>query len=143
MKAIKLILSFLLISAATSFAQTAHHTYTQKSPNKIKVDPKVSKKLLKEVEQGKAYLVDVRTPEEYNEKHLKNAQNINIKSPEFAAKISKLDKNKPVYLYCRSGNRSGQATDSLIALGYKSSYNIGSLDSIASKGFPLDKAAIK
>ncbi len=143
MKRIKLILLFLVASAATTFAQTAHHAYTQKSSNKIKVDQKISKKLLKEVEQGKAYLVDVRTPEEYNEKHLKNAQNINIKSPEFAAQISKLDKIKPVYLYCRSGNRSAQATDSLIALGYKSSYNIGGLDSIASKGFPWIMVPIK
>lgn len=136
MKAIKSLILFLFISAG-AFAQQAHHTYTQKSPNKIKVDQQTSKKILKEVEQGKAYLVDVRTPEEYKEKHLKNAQNINIKSTDFAEKIAKLDKNRKVYLYCRSGNRSGQATDSLVSLGYHSSFNIGGLDSIASKGFPV------
>jgi len=138
MKTIKFLFLLIFLSAG-AFAQTLHQTYTQKSPNKIKVDQTNSKKILKEVEQGKAYLVDVRTPEEYNEKHLKNAQNINIRSTDFAEKIAKLDKNKKVYLYCRSGNRSGQATDSLITLGYNSSYNIGGLDSIASKGFPVEK----
>jgi len=135
---IKLIF-LLLFSSVGAFAQTTHHSYDQKSPNKITVDQANIRKILKDVEEGKAYLVDVRTPEEYGEKHLKNAQNINIRSTDFAEKVSKLDKSKTVYLYCRSGNRSGQATDSLINLGYAWSFNIGGLDSIASKGFPVGK----
>ncbi len=124
---------------AGAFAQTSHQTYTQKSPNKIRVNQTNSKKILKEVEEGEAYLIDVRSPEEYNEKHLKNAQNINVRSADFSDKIAKLDKDKKVYLYCRSGNRSGQATDSLITLGFNSSYNIGGLDSIANSGYPIAK----
>jgi phage shock protein E len=138
MKRLKFLFLLLSVSVGT-FAQTGHTTYHQRSPNKIRVDEANSKKIIKEVEQGKAYLVDVRTPEEYLEKHLKNAKNINFKSSDFAANIAQLDKSKKVYLYCRSGNRSGQATDSLINLGYKASFNIGGLDSIANKGFPLEK----
>lgn len=135
MKAVHFMFLLLFVSTG-AFAQNSHQSYTQKSPYKIKVDQINGKEILKEVEEGKAFLIDVRTPEEYNEKHLKNARNINIRSSDFSSKIRQLDKSKKVYLYCRSGNRSGQATDSLINLGYTSSYNIGGLDSIASKGFP-------
>jgi phage shock protein E len=132
------ILLFLLVAGIVTYAQTGHKTYIQKSPNKIIVTDSVSKQLLDEIAQGKAYLVDVRTPEEYALKHLKYAQNANLKSADFANQIAKLDKNKQIYLYCHSGNRSAQATDSLLVLGYKRSYNIGGLDSLVKVGFPVN-----
>lgn len=122
---INLLLCLLFATSLGVFAQPSPQKYTQKSPNKIVVTSQESRKILGEVEAGKAYLIDVRAPEEYSEKHLKYAQNINIRSAEFGSKISQLDKRKPIYLYCRSGNRSGKATDSLLTLGYSLSYNIG------------------
>src|ERR1700739_3600658 len=48
-------------------------------------------------------LVDVRTPEEYQEGHLKNALNYNINGDDFNNQLSKLDKTKPVMVYCLAG----------------------------------------
>lgn len=124
----------LLLTIAGLHAQTI---YVQKKSEKIVVTPGVEKTLLTSIEQGKAYLIDVRTPEEYSQHHLKYAANINIRSADFAGEIKKLDKDKPIYLYCHSGNRSGRAADSLQTLGYHLSYNIGALDSLTKAGFPV------
>ena len=71
------------------------------------------------------YLIDVRTPEEFKSGYLEDAINIewqNIKN------LSKeIKKDEKIYLYCRSGNRSGKATDILINLGYKNVKNIGGI----------------
>lgn len=136
MKRNLIILLLLLIAATGLKAQETHVPYVQKSPNKIAVTPKTSANLIDEIAQGKAYLVDVRTPEEYNKQHLKYAQNINIRSANFGEQVKKLSKGKQIYLYCHSGNRSGKATDSLQTLGYVRSYNIGALDSLIKAGFP-------
>lgn len=93
---------------------------------------------LAKIKAGKAYLVDVRTPEEFNSGHLQYATNINFNSPEFKTEIGKLDKGKPVYLYCRSGNRSGKAADTLKTLGFHAFYNIGGFEQLKADGFPAD-----
>ncbi|WP_452223617.1 rhodanese-like domain-containing protein [Lacinutrix chionoecetis] len=64
-------------------------------------------------------LVDVRTPEEYKEGHLASAQNIDFNSPTFEEDIDKLDKNKPVILYCKSGGRSAKCADRMQEAGFK------------------------
>lgn len=75
-------------------------------------------------EHGEQQLVDVRTLEEFNEGHLKNAQNICVTDDDFKQNISKLDKDKPVYLYCRSGKRSASAAKILKDLGFKEIYDM-------------------
>lgn len=69
-------------------------------------------------------LIDVRTPEEYAEGHLENAININVNSNNFAKQVEKFDKNKPVYIYCRSGGRSGSAGVILEKMGFKEIYDL-------------------
>ncbi|SDB28593.1 Rhodanese-related sulfurtransferase [Flavobacteriaceae bacterium MAR_2010_188] len=70
-------------------------------------------------------LLDVRTPEEFAEGHINDAQNINFLEPEtFYIEVEKLDRSKPLYLYCRSGNRSGQAAVKLDSLGFKKIYDL-------------------
>ena len=51
-------------------------------------------------------LIDVRTPNEYSSGFIANAENINFKSKNFLSQISKLDKSKPLLLYCSAGGRS-------------------------------------
>lgn len=65
-------------------------------------------------------LLDVRTPEEFSEGFIEGAININIYDKTFADKISKLDKSKPVYVYCRSGARSQSAAKQMQQLGFTS-----------------------
>ncbi len=136
-----LILISLLIGSFSGIGQSPapHTTYTQKNSPKLVVKPAISKKILDEVASGKAYLIDVRTPEEYAEKHLKYAQNINIRSEKFASEINTLSKKKKIYFYCRSGNRSGKAADTLQTFGYRLGINIGGLDSLVTNGLPLDR----
>lgn len=63
-------------------------------------------------------LLDVRTPDEYNAGKIGNAVNINFFDADFAAQVDKLDKSKPVLIYCASGNRSGKATAIMKNMGF-------------------------
>ena len=54
-------------------------------------------------------VLDVRTPEEFASGHLVGAVNINLESGSFESDIAGLDQGAPYAVYCRSGNRSGQA----------------------------------
>jgi rhodanese-related sulfurtransferase len=70
-------------------------------------------------------LIDVRTPEEYAEGAIKGSVNIDFFNQQaFIKQISSLDKNKPVYLYCRSGNRSMKAARQLVSLGFEKVYDL-------------------
>jgi len=73
------------------------------------------------------YWIDVRTAEEYAVGHVSQA--INISYEQIAARIPEVtdDRNALIYLYCRSGRRSGIAKDSLDRLGYRNVVNIGGL----------------
>ena len=69
-------------------------------------------------------LVDVRTPEEYKEGYIENSQNIDYKSHTFDEDIEKLDKAKPVVLYCRSGKRSARCAKKLKDAGFIKIYDL-------------------
>ena len=72
-----------------------------------------------------AVILDVRTPEEVEEGYIPKARNIDFYlGPDFMAEIEKLDKNKNYYVYCRSGNRSGQACSLMNNIGIKNAYNL-------------------
>ena len=69
-------------------------------------------------------LVDVRTPGEFMSGHITGATNIDFESGTFEADIQKLDKSKSYAVYCRSGNRSGQATALMVKDGFKVVFNL-------------------
>ncbi len=71
-------------------------------------------------------LLDVRTKEEYQESHLKDA--INIPHNQINKNID-LSKEKIIFVYCKSGNRSKTAYDTLTELGY-TVYDLGAMESI-------------
>lgn len=64
-------------------------------------------------------LVDVRTPAEYAEGHIVGAVNIDVQSPDFAEKITTLNKSRKVAVYCRSGRRSKMAAEQLDKAGFR------------------------
>jgi phage shock protein E len=81
-------------------------------------------------------VIDVRTPAEYDAGHLKITDAIfNWNGGEFQEAIGDLDKDKTYYLYCRSGNRSGQAARMMKDKGFENVFNIGGFDDLASNGF--------
>ena len=63
-------------------------------------------------------IIDVRTPAEFASGHLDGAVNIDVQSPDFAAQIMELDPNGEYFVYCRSGNRSGQAIAQMNQMGF-------------------------
>ncbi|NNC85717.1 MAG: rhodanese-like domain-containing protein [Bacteroidia bacterium] len=71
-----------------------------------------------------AILIDIRTPQEVSEGYIKNAKNIDYYNDSFMDKINELDKNQPIYLYCRSGGRSGKALIMLKDEGFMEVYNL-------------------
>ncbi len=73
---------------------------------------------------SKAQRIDVRTPQEFASGHLEGFLNFNISDPSFQDKISKLDKNKPVFVYCAVGGRSAAATRQLSSLGFTKIYDM-------------------
>lgn len=69
-------------------------------------------------------LVDVRTPEEFKDGYIEHSQNIDFNSPTFDEDVSKLDKSKPVILYCRSGGRSSKCSEKLLQAGFVKIYEL-------------------
>ncbi len=73
----------------------------------------------------KAVVIDVRTDNEVADGIIINAIHIDIyKGQEFVNEIEELDKDKNYYVYCRSGNRSGQACNIMNQLGFENAYNL-------------------
>lgn len=72
----------------------------------------------KNMKEQNAQLVDVRTPAEFSDGHLKEATNIDILQPNFKEKVSGLDKEKPVLVYCKMGGRSSKAASILKDMGF-------------------------
>ncbi len=75
-------------------------------------------------ESDHPYLIDVRTPEEYNESHIPGALNINIQDPDFQDKIDELPEGKEYLVYCRSGGRSARACQMMATQGLENLYNL-------------------
>lgn len=65
-----------------------------------------------------AAIIDVRTPEEWATGHLEGAVRIGIADADFAQQLEALDKSADYYIYCRSGNRAGQAIDYMQSAGF-------------------------
>ena len=69
-------------------------------------------------------LVDVRTPKEYNAGHIDDAINIDISDKEnFIREVNKLDKDKPIYIYCHIGGRSNKVSKILESQGFAEVYD--------------------
>ena len=126
----KYLILFFLLPATLSYSSCESNTkktdiksennsaLNQEQVPKVQVIPADEYK--KAVSQPEIQLVDVRTPEEYNNGHIGNALNIDYYNPEFKNQIAKLDKTKPVYIYCRSGSRSQSAAKIMEELGFVS-----------------------
>jgi phage shock protein E len=89
--------------------------------------------IVERIKEADAQLIDVRTADEYIADHASGATNIpldNILSGNFKG----IDKDKPIYVYCRSGMRAGQAKIALEKLGYKNVTNLGGINNWKDQG---------
>ncbi len=83
-------------------------------------------------------VLDVRTPEEFDEGHLDGAELLDFYEPDFAARLATLDSDAPYLLYCRSGNRSGQTLDMMRDLGFTDVTEIdGGINAWTAAGEPV------
>ena len=120
------------------FLLSSFLTFAQQNTKGTPISAEKKREILKQIKKNKAYLIDVRTPEEYKSGHLRNSTNINYQAVDFKEQISKLKKSKTVYLYCRSGNRSGKAADTLKVLGFNKYENIGGFADLQTAGLPIE-----
>lgn len=95
----------------------------------------------KMVQKKGAQLIDVRTPREYGNGHLKDALLINFMADDFTAKAFKdLDKSKPVLIYCASGGRSAKSAKLYKEAGFIKVYNLlGGYRAWKAKGLEIEK----
>jgi len=81
-------------------------------------------------------LIDVSTSEEFKEAHIENFQNIDYLSPNFDQELEKLDKSKPVLVYCKSGNLSSKCVVKMKKKGFVKVYDLdGDIAKWKFKGF--------
>ncbi len=87
------------------------------------------------VDETPGVIIDVRTQKEYNQGHLADVDHqLNLLNGDFEASLDSLDKEKTYYLYCRTGNRSGQATELMKKNGFENVYNIGGFQELVNAG---------
>lgn len=84
-------------------------------------------------------VLDIRTPEEFADGHIAGARNLDFYEPDFAASLDALDKDLPYFVYCRSGNRSSSAIETMKDLGFAEVYELdGGIVSWAESGLPIE-----
>lgn len=103
---------------------TSVSTESQNSYIQIQMDEAIMM-----MEEETDYIIlDVRTPEEFAEKHIPGAVNVPNESIG-TEEIKELpNKDQLILVYCRSGNRSKQASEKLVALGYTNVYEFGGIN---------------
>lgn len=115
---IPILMALLLLSGCAT--QSAEKTYRQIT----------TKEAVTMMEEETGYIIlDVRTAQEYSEKHIPGA--INIANETIGTEdIPELpDKEQLILVYCRSGNRSKQASEKLVKLGYTNIVEFGGINS--------------
>lgn len=77
-----------------------------------------------QITNKKVQLIDVRTAREFGAGHIKGAKNIDFYSGKFKSEFQKLKKDKPLYIYCRTGSRSRHAAHKLVDMGFTEIYDL-------------------
>ncbi len=85
-------------------------------------------------------IIDVRTPDEYDEGHIEGATTIDFYGVDFEAEIDALDRDKTYVIYCGSGKRSGLARDKMEELDFQDVYNVlGGITGWEEAAYPVVK----
>lgn len=93
------------------------------------------------LQPSRPYLLDVRTPQEYQQGHINGAELIPL--DELPKKMSRIPKNREVICICHSGNRSSVAANHLSAAGYKVSNLRGGMSNWMRAGLPVKRGTVK
>lgn len=104
--------------------------------------PKLSPKEFNEMghKGKKSVILDIRTPEEIAEGYIEDAIFVNWTGGNFEEEVSKLNKKKTYYVYCRSARRTIPATEKMKELGFKKVYMLdGGINNWIEAGMPVVK----
>jgi len=114
----------LLLTACSSGGQVMDGEDMVRSYTQISQD---EAKEMMEQDDGHV-IVDVRRPDEFAEKHIKGAINVPNETIEDEAPDALPDKDRLLLIYCRSGNRSKEASQKLADMGYTNVYEFGGIN---------------
>ena len=107
---------FFIFMIICSFSSCAQET------KKIQL---ISQEEFAKISTKEIQLLDVRTPQEYQQGFIEDAVLVNFFDSDFVTKVStRFDKNKPLYIYCAVGGRSNKAARKLISVGFESVYDL-------------------
>lgn len=122
----------IMATGATLFCAASLWAQTVKN-----ITPTEAKQL---IAKGGITVLDVRTQAEWDQGRLKAAVMIDVMDKLFKQKVAKLDKQKPVVVYCAVGGRSAYAADDMVKLGFTKVYNMdGGIKGWINAGFPIEK----
>jgi phage shock protein E len=129
----------MLGTGARLEAQTNHPPAAAPATNSVVklVEPAEAQKLIAD---KKVVVLDVRTAAEYASGHIIGSTNLDIRDPEFQAKLAKLDKTQPYLVHCAVGMRSAKACSAMDQLDFKTVYDLkGGIDAWHKAGLPIEK----
>ncbi len=107
--------------ACDSQAQPSGNNTAAASSGWQNIDVPTFKQMMK---KPNTVVLDVRTTAETAQQKIEGAVELDFYSPDFAKKVAALDKTKTYLVYCRSGNRSGQACQIMQNQGFAKLYNM-------------------
>ena len=138
--AVAIIFANLTFSATTALAENNTQNNLATTENIYSTDVSVAE-AIDLIKNKNAVIIDVRTPEEFAESHLPEANNFPVDTlSQNIETIKKLQRDKPLLVYCRSGKRSARAAEKLKNLGVNSLYNLkGGIKAWSDANNPLVK----
>ena len=93
---------------------------------------------LRAAQERGEYVLDVRTDAEYREGHVPGATLLPL--ADLGARMNEVPKDRPVYVICRSGNRSAQASAQLVKAGYRQVFNVdGGMNAWTTAGYSVKR----
>ena len=101
--------------------------------------PEIDVAQLAEADQRQATVIDVREPSEYVAGHVPGAELVPM--GQLSARLGEIDRNRPVYVVCATGNRSAAMADLMIASGYDAYSVAGGTAAWARSGRPIETGA--
>lgn len=116
-------LSLFIISGCTTVGKDTDTKSTENS-SVISITPAEAKE---EIDKGDVTILDVRNEDEYDSGHIENSILIPVNDIEKEAENILKDKDQKILVYCRSGNRSSQASKLLVKMGYTNVYDFGGI----------------
>lgn len=116
--------SVLLMSLYACSGNSNANATTQEVIQQEEIIVDVTVNQFKDLIATEGTVLDVRTPEEWAEGTIPNAEKMNYHDDDFATQIERLDKTKPVFVYCKRGGRSASAAEILKENGFTKVYNL-------------------